>query len=201
MSRFYGVTTSIGSNSYSGYLNAPILGPLSTNQYPCAIPYHSYGSLPGIRPTPPQFFPSQEPNNSDYSVIPRQQFLRTAVSRVRQAEQRELAILTKPTKSFSFSTGKAYPVSRHMNYITPPPSSMYTSIKKAQAVGQSNYKIGLPDAALLSTKNYEPSYLRTRLRRVRSGGCTAPKKKGAIENYSLRNGQTCAWGSLPRQNY
>jgi hypothetical protein len=201
MSRFYGVTTSIGSNSYGGYLNAPVLGPLSTNRYPSAMPYHNYGSLPGIRPTPPQFFPGQEPNYSDYSVIPRQTFLRTAVSREKQAKDREKALLTRPIKSFSFSTGRAYPVSQHMNYITPPPSSMYTSKKKAFAVGQSNYKIGLPNEALLSTKNYQPSYIRTTIRRVRSGGCTAPKKKGAIENYSLRNGQINGWGSLRRQNY
>lgn len=56
MYRFYGVTTSISSNSYSGYLNAPVLGPLSTNRYPSVIPYHDYGSLPGIRPIK-SFFP------------------------------------------------------------------------------------------------------------------------------------------------
>ena len=201
MSRFYGVTTSNGSNSYSGYLNAPVLGPLSTNQYPSARPYSNYGSLPGIRPTPPQFFPSQEPNYSDYSVYPRQQFLRTAVSRERRAKQRELAILTSPSKSFSFSTGRAYPVSQHMNYIAPQPSSMYTSTRKAYAVGQSNYKISLPPEALLSTKNYNPSTINTAIRRVRSGGCTAPKKKGAIENYSLRSGGICGWGSIPKQGY
>lgn len=201
MSRFYGVTSSIGSNSYSGYLNAPVLGPLSTNQFPSARPYSNYGSLPGIRPTPPQFFPSQEPNYSDYSVYPRQQFLRTAVSRPRRAKERELAILTAPTKSFSFSTGRAYPTSQHMNYIAPPPSSMYTSARKAYAVGQGNYKIGLPNDALLSTKNYNPSTIQSTIKRVRNGGCTAPKKKGAIENYSLRSGQICGWGSIPKSNY
>ena len=41
----YGITTSIGSQGYSGYLNTPITGPLSTNQYPNAMPYHSYGTL------------------------------------------------------------------------------------------------------------------------------------------------------------
>ena len=51
----YAVSTNIGSVSYNNYVNAPITGPLSTNQYPCAIPYHSYGILTGIRPTPPQF--------------------------------------------------------------------------------------------------------------------------------------------------
>jgi hypothetical protein len=59
----------------------------------------------------------------------------------------------------------------------------------------------LPNAALTGTKSYYPSGTRSSLRWARSGGCTAPKKKGAIENYSLRNGQVCAWGSLVRQNY
>jgi hypothetical protein len=201
MSNFYGVTTSLGSNSYSGYLNAPVLGPLSTNQYPNARPYSNYGSLSGIRPTPPQFFPGQEPNNSDYSVIPRQQFLRTNVSRLSREKQRELAILTTPLKSFSYSTGRSRAISQHMNYITPPPSSMYTSAKKAKAVGQMNYKINLPIDALLSTKNYNPSTIQSAVKRVRSGGCVAPKKKGAIENYSLRSGGICGWGVIPRQGY
>ena len=51
----YAVASHLGSQSFSGYLNAPIIGPLSTNQTPCQIPYHSYGFLAGLRPTPPQF--------------------------------------------------------------------------------------------------------------------------------------------------
>jgi hypothetical protein len=64
----YSVTTAKGSMSYNNYVNAPITGPLSTNQYPATIPYHSYGVLTGIRPTPPQFYPSQEPVNADMNV-------------------------------------------------------------------------------------------------------------------------------------
>ena len=57
----YAVSTNIGSVSYNNYVNSTITGPLSTNQFPCTIPYHSYGILNGIRPTPPQFYPLQEP--------------------------------------------------------------------------------------------------------------------------------------------
>ena len=64
----YGITTSIGSQGYSGYINTPINGPLSTNQYPCSMPYHSYGILTGQRPTPPQFFPGQEPVYTEMST-------------------------------------------------------------------------------------------------------------------------------------
>jgi hypothetical protein len=73
--------------------------------------------------------------------------------------------------------------------------------KRALAVGKSSYKIGLPVSDPISTKCYYPSGVRTTIKRVRSGGCVAPKKKGAIENYSLQNGQICAWGSIPRQTY
>ncbi len=201
MSRFYGTTTAIGSSSYGGYLNAPILGPMSTNQYPCILPYHSYGSLPGIRPTPPQFFPSQEPNNSDYSVMPRHQYLRTARSRGKELAERELAILTNPLKSHCYSTGRARPVSRHMNYISPQPSSMYTGTRKAMAVGKMNYKVRLPPESFLSTKNANRATLKTAVQRVRSGGCVAPRKKGAIENRTLINPRICAWGALPRSTY
>jgi hypothetical protein len=78
---------------------------------------------------------------------------------------------------------------------------MYVNIVKANAVGQTAYKVNLPNYDPISTKSYYPSGTRSTIKRVRSGGCTAPKKKGAIENYSLRNGQVCAWGSLVRQNY
>ena len=59
----------------------------------------------------------------------------------------------------------------------------------------------LPNNAPISTKNYYPSGTRHTVKKMRSGGCVAPKKKGAIENYSLRNGAVCGWGSIVRQNY
>ena len=80
-------------------------------------------------------------------------------------------------------------------------SSLHNNVLKSQAVGKYAYKIGLPDYAPVTTKNYYPSGTRSSLRRARSGGCVAPKKKGSIYNTSLTNGQVCAWGSLPRQTY
>ena len=78
---------------------------------------------------------------------------------------------------------------------------MYVNIKKSGAVGQSAYKVNLPNNAPISTKNYFPSSTRSSLRRARSGGCVAPAKKGAIQNTSLSNGKVCGWGSIVRQNY
>jgi hypothetical protein len=198
----YSVTTSIGSVSYDNYVNAPITGPLSTNQTPGQIPYHSYGTLVGIRPTPPQFYPSQEPVNAAMNTNARYHYLRTAQSVKSLAIAKEKAIYSSNGNSFfNYSTGKRYNTSGHMNYIEPIPSSMYINIKKANAVGKSAYKVGLPIEAPISTKNYFPSSTRSTIRRARSGGCTAPKKKGSIYNYSLTNGATCGWGSIVRQNY
>ena len=218
----YSVTTSIGSVSYNNYVNAPIVGPLSTNQYPNAQPYHSYGTLTGKRPTPPFFYSQQEPVYSEMISNPRQEYLR--VSRKTQditnvnirkgldkyvqqgvldaaLQNRGLLNPSTPTMKFSSSTGRTFPVSTHTNYIEPIPSSMYVNILKRTAVGKSGFKVGLPLDAPITTKNYYPSGVRTTIRRARSGGCIAPKKKGSIYNYSLSNGAVCAWGSLPRQNY
>jgi len=197
----YSVTTSKGSVSYDNYVNAPITGPLSTNQYPCNMPYHSYGTLVGIRPTPPQFYPSQEPVYAEMNTNMRQQYLRTSVNPAALEKQKILAKLSPPTAFHSISTNKQYAVSTHMNYIQPITSSMYVNIKKSNAVGQSGYKVNLPNSAPISTKNYYPSGTRTTLRRVRSGGCVAPAKKGSIYNYSLSNGGTCCWGSIHSQKY
>ena len=197
----YSVSTSKGSMSYNNYVNAPITGPLSTNQYPSVIPYHSYGTLTGIRPTPPQFYPMQEPVYSEMNVNARHQYLRSYVPSTLAAKQNALGKLSKPTPYHVLSSNRQYATSTHMNYIAPIPSSMYVNVVKSNAVGQSGYKVNLPPSAPISTKNYYPSGTRSSLRRARSGGCVAPAKKGAIQNTSLSNGRTCGWGSIVRQNY
>ena len=218
----YSVTTSKGSVSYDNYVNAPIVGPLSTNQYPNALPYHSYGTLTGRRPNPPLFYPMQQPVYSDMMSNARQQYLRTATKRqdinspnirkgldkyvqqgVLDAGLQNNGLLNPSPSSmlYSQSTGRRFNVSTHTNYIEPIPSSMYVNILKRTAVGKSGFKVGLPLTEPISTKNYYPSGTRTTIRRARSGGCVAPKKKGSIYNTSLQNGAVCGWGSLPRQNY
>ena len=201
MSTPYGISRNIGSTSYGSYVNAPIFGPLSTNQYPSVIPYHSYGTLNGMHPNPPQFYPYQEPVNADQFSNSRQQYYRTSESRLGFFIKRERAVKLAGQGFYDYSTGIRRNVSSHMNYIKPVESSSYVQKLKALAVGKSSYKVGLPLEASYTTKNYYPSGLRSSLRRVRSGGCVAPRKKGAIENRYLTNGNVCAWGSIPRQNY
>ena len=197
----YGITTSIGSQAYSGYVNTPITGPLSTNNYPFTMAYHSYGTLTGKNPTPQQFFPSQEPVYSDMSVNARAKYLRaTSLSAKTKAQQDALGKQSAPIVFTSWSTQRQIPVSSHVNYIAPIPSSMLTDIRKSVAVGKSGFKVGLPLDAPTSTKNYYPSGTRSALQRARSGGCSAPKKKGSIYNTSLRPALG-ARGALPRQGY
>jgi hypothetical protein len=197
----YAVSTNIGSVSYNSYVNAPITGPLSTNQYPGIIPYHSYGVLNGIRPTPPQFYPMQEPVYAEMNSNARKQYLRTAISQTVKAKQLYLGKMSIPQAYIINSSQRQVPISSHTNYIPPIDSSLYVNIVKSNAVGQTAYKVNLPNSSPISTKNYYPSGTRSTIRRARSGGCTAPKKKGAIENHSLSNGRTCGWGSIVRQNY
>lgn len=201
--KMYSITRNIGSQApSSGFLNAPITGPLNSSQYPCAMPYHSYGTLIGIRPTPPQFLPHQEPLNSQMNVNARRQYVSsTSIGVKEKFEQDKLGKLSQPSTKVSYSSQRQYSVSTHMNYIKPIDSSSRVDILKSKAIGKSSYKIGLPNEAPISTKNYDTSYTRSCLRRVRSRGCTAPKKKGSIYNTSLYQPGINSWGAIPRQNY
>ena len=198
----YGISTSIGSQTFQGYVNAPILGPLNSSQYPNSMQYHSYGTLTGQRPTPPQFYPGQEPVYAEMSVNARAQYLRaTDISAKEKAIQDALGKFSTPITKVSYSSQRQFPVSSHVNYIAPIPGSMYTNIRKSIAVGKSAYKVGLPLQAPIGSKSYDTSFRRTALQRARSSGCTAPKKKGSIYNYSLTQPGINGWGSIPRQNY
>ena len=198
----YGISTSIGSQTFQGFVNAPVTGPLTTNKYPFSMAYHSYGTLAGQRPTPPQFYSSQEPVYAEMNTNARRQYIRaTALSSQQKASQDALGKLSDSTTKVIGSSQRQVAVSTHVNYIQPKPSSMYTDIKKSIAVGKSAYKGGLPLNAPISTKNYYPSGTRSALQRARSGGCSAPKKKGSIYNYSLTQPGINGYGSLPRQTY
>lgn len=197
----YAASINKGSSTYNNYVNAPITGPLSTNQTPSQIPYHSYGILDGIRPTPPLFYPSQEPVFASMNSNMRKQYLRTCISQSVKAQQLTLGKLSVPQSYIINSSQRRVPVSSHTNYIPPLASSLYVNVVKSNAIGQSAYKTNLPASVPLGSKSYYPSGTRSTIRRARSGGCVAPKKKGAIENNSLRNGQVCGWGSIVRQNY
>jgi len=173
----------------------PVYGPLTTSNYPSAMPYHSYGVLTGKHPNPPQFYPSD--GASEFSNA-RREYIRTATKL-----NNPYGVYPKDINT----TEEYYPVDPvtgkllYAKYNQPVCSSLYTSARKRVSVGKSSLKTGLPDVVPLSYKNYNKNDVKNALRKTRAGGCTAPAKKGSIYNYSLRNGQVCAWGSLVRQNY
>ena len=197
------LTASIPMTQYDNIVITPIYGPLNANQYPSAQPYHSQGTLAGQRPTPPQFYSSQEPPYAEENTNSRQQYKRaTAFTPAQRFFQRAQVLqANSPQTYFANTTGRNYTVSTHLNYITPQCSSSYLNEKKSRALGKSAYKVGLPLAAPLSTKAVDYSNTRSHIRRVRGGGCVAPAKKGALANTSLSNGHVCSWGAIPRSTY
>jgi hypothetical protein len=79
-------------------------------------------------------------------------------------------------------------------------SSAVTQLKRINAIGQSSTKRGLPTDAPLnfssqSKANWSNTTRNSRLQRCRSGGCVAPKKKGAIANTFKSGGTSAATGT------
>jgi len=181
-----------------GYASAPVIGPLSTNRTPGTTIQNQLGVLSGIHPNPPQYYPSD--GASTFSQA-RNQYRRTNTTQHNFSRGTQMYSSIPPTSQYSADMQKSYLVSQSTKYVAPASSSLYLSAKKSAAVGKSSLKYGLPADAPLTYKSYNKNDVKTALRFVRSGGCTAPAKKGSIYNTSLCNGKTCAWGSLVSQTY
>jgi hypothetical protein len=77
----------------------------------------------------------------------------------------------------------------------------YINMVKYNAIGRSAYKVGLPADAEYQTKNNDNTIRNIRRQRCRSGGCVAPKKKGAIENPFQSGGSSILSSFGNRQIY
>lgn len=176
----YSVSTGKGSQGFQGFVNTSVDGPLTTNRYPFSMMYHSYGTLVGQRPMPPQFFPGQEPINASMNTNARSQYRATAISNVQKAKEDALGKKSDPISKVNYSSGRQFAVSSHVNYIAPVQSSLHLDKLKSHAIGKGAYHVGVPLSDPISSKNYSASSTRSALQRARSSGCTAPKKKGAI---------------------
>lgn len=195
----YAISTNTGSQTFAGFVNSSINGPLNSAQYPLAMPYHNRGLLP-VHNTPPQFVSS--PVSYNMFVLAKAQYLRaTALSAKQKAIQDAQGKTSNVVNYVSKSTQRQVPVSTHVNYIPPIDGSQYVNIKKSISVGKSSYNVGLPSDALTGTKSYDQSYTRSCLKRARSHGTVSCKKKSSIYNTSLRQPGINAWGAIPRQNY
>jgi len=201
MSNNYASYYTISPSINQSYVSSQIAGPLSTSQTPGLIRYHSYGSLPGIHPNPPKFYPSDFGSEFSQSRI---QYAKCDSSVKQQMFAREKEVeKNKPYRFFSTSSQRQLSTGPgHMNYISPIPSSMRTTILKRTAVGKSSYKQGLPNDAFLSYKSYDKSFLRTILQRARSQGCVTPPKCNAIYVPTCRvGGGICNRGAIVGQGY
>ena len=181
-----------------GYASAPVIGPLSTNRTPNTNYHSQLGVLTGIHPNPPQFYPSD--GASTFSQA-RAQYRRTNTTQNNFGRGTQMYSSIPSTSQYSGDLQRRFNVSQSTKYVAPATSSMYMAAKKSAAVGQSSLKQGLPASAPLSYKSYDRNDVKTALRMARSGGCTAPAKKGSIFNYNLCNGRICAIGSLVSQTY
>jgi len=119
-----------------------------SHKTPGAIPYHSNGVLSGVRPNPPKFGCADSGNECS---VARNEFMRARATPY-----------TAPTNK----------------YIAPQASSMFTSARKRAAVGKSSYKVGLPAETEVTYKSFNKNDVQSALRKVRGGGCVAPKKAG-----------------------
>jgi hypothetical protein len=173
------------TTSFSGgYASSAITGPLNSSQTPLQMATHNHGVLTGLRPNPPQFYPSD--GASEFSNS-RHQYLRTAsaVKLPRPTGIQDGAPSSGSTSVYNADLQKSFLVSQSTKYIAPQASSLYLSRRKSEAVGKSSYKQGLPLSAPLSYKNYNNNDVKTHMRRARSSGSVAPVKKGSIYNTSL----------------
>jgi hypothetical protein len=187
---------------YSSNVQTATSGPLSTSQTPRFVPNNNVGILTGKNANPPQY---GDPNYATEFSGPRQQYLRSTSFGKSDAylnnynkNNQTPGTMTTYTNGF---TGRK--LVTHKNYIAaktynaPKDSSQITAIKKSQAVGQTSFKVGLKPNDPLGYKSQDKSFTRSAIRRVRSGGCTAPAKKGSIYNpsYTRVVGTACATSS------
>lgn len=77
-------------------------------------------------------------------------------------------------------------------------ASQHLYMKKAQAIGKSS-QFNISKENPLSFRAQDTTSRNSALRRARSGGCTAPKKKGALENTFKCGGGSSLTGTGNRQ--
>lgn len=128
-----------------------------TVQYPCAMPPHNSGVLIGIHPNPPGFYPHSFDSMTTNS--------RRQYSQTQESIASSNAIL-------------------QTKYVPPEAYSLRVASMRANSIGQSSYKEGLPNSAPLSFKGTFLTHTdeRRSRRRARSSGCVAPAKKNGINN-------------------
>ena len=131
------------------------------NQWPrsTAAPFsmisHDSGVLTGLRPSPQQFDPSQNPPSAMFPMS------RHVLTRVNGHRDATLEDVVRNAKSKSSSSGMA---------------SDRTAMLRFFATGKSSLKIGLPIDAPYATKSYDKNTVKSAIKRARSSGSVVPPK-------------------------
>lgn len=184
MTTYYATSSHLGSRIRND-VYGPVRFPLTVPKTPNSLSTIQHGELKGMRPTPYQF--PIVPLDSEESINSRAIYKYSLPLKTNMIDYENARTLT-PMKYHVSSLNRSFPVSiKKQNYTSPICSSQYSRLKKTIAIGKTDYKIGLPYNQPLSTKGVDRSYVQSKLRSVRNGGCTAPKKY-SIQYLNNRSG-------------
>jgi len=188
----FGYRNYIISNT-TGDVSSPNYGPYDSQQYPSIVSNLNNGNLNGKNPTPAAF-PIMDTGNDFASSrdVYRRVFgpFNTPFARqmaVRPQGCAGTCLLKSPSNRYTnglFSKGKRFNVNSK-NYIAPITSRERTYLQKAANIGKSSLKVGLPEDQYYTNRSYDKSLVNSRIKRVRSSGCVAPKKCGSVYNRSF----------------
>ena len=186
----FGYRNYIISNT-SNYVSSPNYGPYS-KQYPSIVTNINNGNLNGKHPTPASF--SIMDTGNEYSSA--RQIYRRVFSPLNTPFARQMAVRPEPcagscylkTPANRYANGmstKGKRIVNSKNYIPPVLCSEIAILKKASNIGKSSLKEGLPNEAYFTNRSYDKSFVASRIKRIRSSGCVAPKKCSSVYNRSF----------------
>ena len=169
----------------NGYLYNPNYGPYDSSNYPSIETNLNNGVLRGIMPNPSKF----HMDAAGEFARARKTYIRSVppIQTPPQEVPPKICVsgLGRPERRFFSGMYVSQITSNSKNYIAPISSSQNTQMTKIENIGKSSLKQGLPVDAALSFKCPDNNFTRSKLRRVRSGGCVAPKKCSSIYHYQF----------------
>jgi len=164
--RKYASTLGLGTGT--GFVHSRVTGPLNSHQTSPNLPYHSHSAVIG---TPPQFVNSL---NADMNSNIRQQALRANPGKNNLTPPTPPPSLNDPPIYYRTTSQRMVPVSSHVNYIPPTDADQRINRLKTSTIGSVVFS-----GNVTSTASMNQSTVRSSLRRARSSGAVAPRKKGA----------------------
>jgi hypothetical protein len=176
------------------YASNPVIGPIQ-HAYPGIVRMVDNGVQAGLHPNPPKYGVAD--GSADYAMG-KNYYLRTRTTEHNMNVGTVDHSNNHPTRVYVAGLQKSFLLSQSTKYNAPKDAGQFIAARKAAAIGQSSFKVGLPINAPLAYKSYDNNLVKTHLQRARNNGCTAPKKKSSIFNPYTSN---CHYGAIPRSTY